>query len=107
MEQKITGIQQLINNKADAKLKADLKLLQKSVCSGVFYELIKGISLNVGTSEKPRNIDLYAIFNQGFGDKIIENNIERYREAEAKLFLDKVESLREDVDNLLDSKNYD
>ncbi len=108
MAKELKDVQQLVNDKADSKLKSDLSALQKSIYSGVQYELLKGITLNVGTAEKPKNISLYSIFSSdGFEAKIIENNTERYRATEAQLFLSKVESLREDVDNLLDGRNYE
>lgn len=104
----IAEIQQLINDRADAKLKSDLSALQNALYSGNYYELVKGIQINVGNSEKPKNIGLYSVFSSdGFEKIIIENNTERYRAAEAEAFLSKVDSLREDVDNLLDNRNYD
>lgn len=102
MANELNDVQQLINKKADEKLKQQLNTLQHPLYTGELYKLLQGIYINVGTSEKPKNIALYTIFNaEGFEAIIIENNTQRYREEESKLFLNKVNSLREDVDNLL------
>lgn len=105
---KIVDIQQIINNKADSKLKAAIKNINDIICNGEGYQLLKDIKINIGTQEKPKSIGLAWIFSSsGFESQIIENNTQRYREAEAIEFMQKVDSIREDVDNLLDSRNYD
>lgn len=105
MSTPINDIQKLINDKADAKLRNQLQSLQKLLYSGEYYNLISNITINVGTAEKPKNIGLYSIFSSdGFEKKIIENNTQRFREQEAKDFIAKVESLRQDVDYLLENK---
>ena len=104
---KIKDVQQLINDKADKKLKDQVYNLQRSIQSGEFYNLILNIRVNIGTAEKPKSIPLYSIFStDGFFFKIIENNTERYRAKEAEEFMSKVESLREDADNLLDNVRF-
>jgi hypothetical protein len=102
----LKDIQELINAKADKKLEDAVRALCKSVSDGENYNLIKGITINIGTTGKPKNIGLYSIFSSdGFAAKIIENNTQRYRDIESELFLKKVESLRDNVDHLLDSVN--
>ena len=103
----ISDIQQMINNRADKNLKDVLRKLNELVYNGETYQLLKDITLNVGTAEKPKNITLCYIFSSdGFQEKIIEKNTERYRTMEAESFFKKVESLREDVDALLDNANF-
>ena len=102
MEKNIMHIQELINARADKKLEADLRALKGIFDTSVNSFLVKDIFIEVGTADKPRKVDLDCMFdNSVFGIKIIENNTQRYREAESKLFLAEVNSLREDVDNLL------
>jgi hypothetical protein len=102
----LPDIQQVINNKADKKLKDAIQELNAFIYNGENYELIKGINVNVGSAEKPKTISLYSIFSsEGFESKIIENNTDRYRANEVNGFLSKVDSLRADVDNLLDNNN--
>jgi len=97
-------VQQLINDRADAKLKKEVDGLHDSIYNGKAYHLLGDLRVNVGTTEKPKNIHLHSIFGaSGFRQHIIEANTENYREAETKEFLEKVESLRQDVDNLLNA----
>lgn len=101
-------IQELINKKADAKLKSDIKALDNVLCNGIGYQLLKDISVNVGTAENPKKVSLaWILSGSGLEDKIIETHTERYRKEETEAFLKQVEDLRAEVDNLLDSKNYD
>jgi len=103
MEKTTADIQQLINNKADAKLKNKVRELHNLLYNGEAYDMLKEIEVNIGTAEAPRNISIaYILSDSGLGQKIIEVNTERYRENETKDFLNKVESLREDVDSLLE-----
>ena len=59
----------------------------------------------------PKNLKWYLWLMyfqvQVFITKLLKKNKERYRENETKAFLLKVESLREDVDNLLDNQRFD
>jgi len=108
MSKQLKDVQQLINDKADAKLYNEVRKLQTLLYSGEPYNITREIKINVGTCESPKVISLYSVFSSdGFEKQIIENNTERYRAMEAELFLSKVESLREDVDCLLDNKTYD
>lgn len=108
MAKLVSDIQQLINDRADNKLKADLRKLHNLLYNGEGYEMLKDISVNVGTPEKPRTNTLaYILGSGGFENEIIEKNTERYRAKETKEFLAKVDSLRQDVDNLLDNQTYD
>jgi hypothetical protein len=100
----LKDVQQLINDKADARLKKDLSSISNQLYNGIGYNLLKDIYINVGTTDKPRSISLiYILSDSGLAGKIIEANTERYREEENKNFLEKVESLRNDVDELLNN----
>lgn len=107
MENTIVDIQKLINDRADARLDKAVEALNSFVRNGENYSLLD-IRLNIGTAEKPNVIYLYNIFNStGLRDKIIEANKEQYRKEESSIFLAKVESLREEVDNLMNgSQDY-
>ena len=101
-------IQSLINARADKKLKENLKKISNLLYNGEGYQLLRDISVNIGTAEKPKNVALaFLLSDSGFERQIIEKNTERYREQETKEFLSKVDSLREDVDTFLDSRSYD
>lgn len=101
-------IQSLINARADKKLKENLQKISNLLYNGEGYQLFRDISVNIGTAENPKNVGLaFLLSDSGFESQIIEKNTERYREQETKDFLAKVDSLREDVDNLLDNRNYD
>ena len=107
MARELKDVQQLINDKADAKLKTKLRELHNSIYNGEAYEMLKDIKINIGSADKPKTISLCSIFgSDGFEKQIIENNTERYRAKEAEAFISKVESLREDVDSLLDANQY-
>lgn len=108
MAKELKDIQQLINDKADSKLKKLVNELYNLLSNGENFYLIKDININIGTAEKPRVISLAYIFgSNGFEKQIIENNTERYRMMESAEFLSKVESIREDIDGLLnDSLNH-
>ena len=101
-------IQSLINARADKKLKENLKKISNLLYNGEGYQLLRDISVNIGTAEKPKNIGLaFILSDSGLESQIIEKNTERYREQEIEEFLAKVDSLREDVDTFLDSRSYD
>jgi len=107
MAQEVKDIQQLINQRADAKLEKAIDDLYRYIDNGENYQLLKEISVNAGTPEKPKMICVTTIFgNNWLKDKIIENNRERYRSKETADFMEKVESLRQDVDTLLNSQEY-
>lgn len=106
MAKEIKDIQALINDRAEKRLYAEIDVVGNSISSN--WKLLDGIMVNVGTSENPNTIQLYHILtNTGFRNKIFEKNIDRYKEEEAKSFLEKVESIREDVDNLLSGQHSD
>ena len=91
---KINTIQTLIDLRADDKLQNDLRALQRSIYTGIYYELIKDIVINIGTTEKPKFIPLYLIFcSEGFQNEIIEKNTERYRGIESKEFISKFDKI--------------
>ncbi len=106
MSENIKGIQELINERAESKLRSDIKKLHQPL-KEQYYKLLDDIKVNVGTSEKPSYCQLSLILgSDGFEKTIIDKNIQKYIEAETKEFLEKVESLRDDVDNLLNNANY-
>lgn len=106
MENTIVDIQKLINDRADARLDKAVEALNSFVRNHENHPLLEDIRLNIGTADKPNVIYLYNIFNStGLRDKIIEANKERYRKEESSIFLAKVESLREDVDNLMNGSH--
>lgn len=103
MAKEIKDIQQLINDRAEKRLYADIDILSNPLSKK--WQFLENILVNIGTSEKPNVIQLYNILtNSGFRQEIFEKNIARYREEEAESFLQKVESIREDVDNLLNNR---
>lgn len=104
MAKEIKDIQQIINDRADRKLEKAIRDIYTFLSSGENYELIKGVSINAGTSEKPNNIKIYSLFSSdGLQDKIIELNQQRYRSKETAAFVEKVESIRNDVDQLMEN----
>ncbi len=99
-------IQDLINAKADKRLTDDLEALHRTLNSGTAYFLLKSTIVNIGSSDTPKMESLSHILGpQGLRTSIIEKNQQRYRERETKEFLEKVESLRDDVDHLLNTVN--
>ena len=104
----ISEIQQIINGNAEKKLKSKIEKISYILRNGDGFNLLKDISVNVGTLENPKTIPLpYLLTSSGFLNKVIENNIEEYIENEAKEFVEKVNSIREDVDFLLSNQKYE
>jgi aminoglycoside phosphotransferase len=97
-------LQEIINKKAAAKLDADLRQLH-DLPYNKLYHLFRDskIIVNVGTSEKPRNISLASVFGRdGFYQQLYDKNIERYIENESKEFVQRVEELQSQIDELYD-----
>lgn len=95
-------IQDLINAKAKARLDADITTLHRMVSNGNNHKLLKDVKVNVGTEDEPQMESLHWIFSdKACGKAIVEANLQRYIEEETKAFMEKVESLRDDVDHLL------
>lgn len=106
----IKDVQTLINERASKRLREDIINLQSMIREyGNDLLFYSGIRVNIGTVEKPSNISLIHVFDNrnGLGDEIYDANIEKYKSQEAKMFLEKVDSLREDVNNLLSVNNND
>lgn len=102
MAKEIKDVQQIINERADQKLENEIHEIYHFLSNGRNYELIKDILINVGTAEKPKMVRIYSLFSgDGLRDNIIEKNRDRYRSEETAAFMQKVESIRQDVDNLL------
>lgn len=101
----LSKVQELINAKADKRLKDDIRDIHNVLCNGKGGRLLGEIKINIGTSEEPLITYLNYILNEDrLGSIVFESHKERYRDEESKEFLKKVESLREDVDNLLDNQ---
>lgn len=101
----LSKVQELINAKADKRLEDDICAIRNMLYTGKGGRLLGEIKINIGTSENPIIIYLSNVLNHDrLGEKVFEANKERYRDEESKEFLKKVESLREDVDNLLDNQ---
>jgi hypothetical protein len=108
MAKEIKDIQQIINDRADRKLGQEINKIYQFLSNGENYNLIKDILINVGTAEKPKQIRIYSLFtNDGLLGKIIEQNQERYRSEETSAFIGKVESIRNDVDQLMENAGQD
>lgn len=98
-------LQDIINKKAKAKLEMDLAELNDVVWNK-FYHLFNSSKLyiNVGSVEKPKNINIGSIFtNDGFKKQLYEANIERYIEIESKDFVKRVEDLQNQIDELYEN----
>lgn len=100
MAKQLKDIQEIINKAADDRLIANINTLNTFLWSGENRNLLEGIQINTGTAEKPNMSQAYYIFSD-LKERIISNNTERYRAEEAKKFMDKVNSIRQDVDNLM------
>lgn len=96
------NLQDIVNKKAKEKLENDLRELHDGIYNK-FYHLFRdsNIRVNVGSQEKPRNINAAGIFGKdGLYQQIYDANIDRYIENESKEFIKKVEELQSQIDEL-------
>lgn len=100
----IQSIQNLINKKARQRLDSDIDALNRTVRSGALRNLLGNTEVTIKLDNKDVTVALCDIFLQSnIRNAIFNNNVERYIKEESEDFLEKVESLREDVDNLLEN----
>lgn len=102
MPKKIEDIQQIVNIKAKNKLYNDIDNLNNALHESNIS--LDGMSINISIDGVINNIPLEHIFsNRGFRSKIFNLNIDRYIKLESIDFIDKVESIKEEIDKLLDN----
>jgi 16S rRNA G527 N7-methylase RsmG len=100
----MTYLQEIINDRADAKLNKDIKELD-TMLSRTFAPLINNLNITIH-SPLGHNIKCtlnYALYDDERRKILFELNKDRYREAETKLFAAKVESLTKNVESLKDN----
>lgn len=98
-------LQDIINKRAESKLKSEISAL-----SHILYsknkDILDGIRVNIGTHEVPKTIELRLILeDSALGVAIFNKNIERYKEKETAEFLQKVENLQGQIDDLMNNQN--
>jgi hypothetical protein len=93
-------LQELINGKAERKLKSELKALQDVISQ--HYNVLRDVRVNVSHPyhEGLTEIDLASIFAV-YGKKIMSDRLADYIAMESKAFFENVERLKNDVDRLL------
>lgn len=106
-EESISKIQQIINDRAKEKLNTDIRAINGYLTSGTPYNLLKEISINIGTAEKPQTTSLSYILNTTeMWSRVFDASIQKYIDRESKEFVQQVESLRSDVDSLLEGSDF-
>lgn len=113
MAQDIKNLQALINDKADARLEADLRQLQARLTDGLAYTLLGGQnSINIKIRKFDIATDSYIdadvhildlFTSRGLCENIRANNRERYRAEEAAAFVNTVQQVKKEVDQLLNN----
>ena len=104
MEQ-IDKIQELINKKAEKSLQNDLNKMRELYMSfpRKLRKQFETIRLNLGSQEKPTSESLnYLLCNHSsaFIKKYVEEYLDEYIEEESKIFIEKVDKLHEDLNDL-------
>jgi len=103
---KLKDIQQLINERAEHKLRSDLEKFRKYLHSELAMGLIDiGAQISVEINGKKENLRnaLWSTDSSIF-KMLKEDQLPKYIESETKNFLNKVDSIREDVDELMNNK---
>ena len=101
--QPTTHIQEVINARADNKLKDEIKLLHNTLYNGLGYKLLKDINIHRKVNDKDAEFSLAYILSEewyGFGKEIFEMHKETYRKSETALFLQEVSELKDKVNEL-------
>lgn len=121
MENQTTStLQELINSKAENRLKNDLKKLLSTLEDNRLlrgsYDYKPKLAVVAERDESDSPVKHYApdsldrLLNPNFGllyKEMYENYLPIYIEQETKLFMEKVEKIQEDVNTLMDSQTYD
>lgn len=117
--QDITNLQELINNRAEKRLDADLRALSKTIresrllsviADSIFPTLIypKAPKKPLGTDDTKEEYPFWIFKDNSLFMKAVKDYwLPIYKSEEAQNFIQKVEDLSTDVANLLDNKEYD
>lgn len=97
-------LQDVINKRAEAKLKKDLNFLANLYVMDNFKysQIFEKVFVNIGTAEKPENVKAINVFssNRRIYREAFDKNIDRYIKDETELFLKEIEQLKERVETL-------
>lgn len=98
-----THIQNIINARADNKLKAEIKALHEILSNGNGYKLLKEINITVSKNDKITSVNLAWLLSTDssyYGNEIFEKHKEEYRKQETNLFIQEVAKLNNKVIDL-------
>lgn len=100
--QDITGIQKIINDKADEKLNKEIAKLSKML-KEMQYGLLRDIKFVMKNGDKEQRISLSWILDDQYPLRkmIFEARQKEYREQEAEEFIKKVEALQRELEELI------
>jgi len=99
----INGLQEKLNKKAKEKMIKDINSFRQSSRDSGMLELLNSISVNIGSSDKPQNTTLSALIcydNTHINNKAEQILLPIYIKNETDYFLNKIESMQEQIDNL-------
>lgn len=102
----IMDLNQLLKERAEKKLRSDINAYLNQIRENQFFRQLK--SVNICTKEDKReSLWTWTWENSGEAfEMIMEKCLPQYIEDESKAFIEKVESIRQDVDNLLSNTDY-
>jgi hypothetical protein len=109
METNLTGIQKLIEEKALARFNYDFDRDASSIISSKIFNKVTNSDFFKSRLNKDGSFSYTSSYFAFQRDKIIYEKCKEYWlpiyiEEESKMFLEDVERLKEEVDNLLNSK---
>jgi hypothetical protein len=105
MAKDLKDIQQLINERAEQRFNADYFAIVSPISSSKLFEHIQFDCYRNGSETKSQE-GMYWVFREGYGnyEKVKEKWLPKYISEESENFLAKVESIKNDVDNLMSNQ---
>ena len=97
----LDGIQDLINKRADDKLAKDIQEIKNILSSGKGNSLLEGIRVTITKGDTQKSVLLaYVLSSDNLYQEVFDKNVEKYRKNESKEFLQKVEGIQDQIDEL-------